>query len=34
MLPRPRFYQRNRDSQYLHKYAATIRARMPQARVP
>jgi monofunctional glycosyltransferase len=34
MLPRPRFYQRNRDSQYLTRYSATILARMPQARVP
>ncbi len=34
MLPRPRFYQRNRDSQYLARYAETILARMPQARLP
>jgi monofunctional biosynthetic peptidoglycan transglycosylase len=34
MLPRPRFYQRNRDSQYLAKYSSTILARMPQAKVP
>ncbi len=34
MLPRPRFYQRNSDSQYLSGYANTILARMPQARVP
>jgi monofunctional biosynthetic peptidoglycan transglycosylase len=34
MLPRPRFYQRNRQSQYLASYSATIRARMPQSQVP
>ncbi len=34
MLPRPRFYQRNRDSHYLARYAETILARMPQARLP
>jgi len=34
MLPRPRFYERNRDSAYLAQYAATILARMPQAQVP
>ena len=34
MLPRPRFYQRNRDSQYLAKYSSTILARMPQSKVP
>ena len=34
MLPRPRFYQRNRDSQYLARYSSTILARMPQAKVP
>ena len=34
MLPRPRFYNRNRDSQYLAQYADTIMARMPAAQVP
>jgi len=34
MLPRPRFYDRNRDSPYLAQYAATIMARMPAAQVP
>jgi monofunctional glycosyltransferase len=34
MLPRPRFYQRNRNSQYLAKYSGTILARMAQAQVP
>jgi len=34
MLPRPRFYQRNRDSQYLARYSSVILARMPQSRVP
>jgi monofunctional biosynthetic peptidoglycan transglycosylase len=34
MLPRPRFYERNRGSQYLAGYAGTILARMPQSQVP
>ena len=34
MLPRPRFYQRNRDSQYLVRYSSVILERMPQSRVP
>jgi monofunctional biosynthetic peptidoglycan transglycosylase len=34
MLPRPRFYQRNRDSQYLARYSGTILARMQSAQVP
>jgi hypothetical protein len=34
MLPRPRFYDRNRDSQYLVRYADTIMARMQAAQVP
>ena len=34
MLPRPSFYDKNRNSAYLEKYAATILARMPQAQVP
>jgi monofunctional biosynthetic peptidoglycan transglycosylase len=34
MLPRPRFYQRNRSSQYLERYSARILARMNQSQVP
>lgn len=34
MLPRPRFYERNRESAWLAGYSATILARMPQAQVP
>ena len=34
MLPRPRFFQRNPNSNYLAEYSATILGRMPQARVP
>ena len=34
MLPRPRFYDRNRESQYLAQYADVIMARMPAAQVP
>ena len=34
MLPRPRFYHRNPDSQYLARYAETILARMPGAQLP
>jgi len=34
MLPRPRYYDRNRDSPYLARYAATIMARMPAAQLP
>jgi monofunctional glycosyltransferase len=34
MLPRPRFYDHNRDSPYLAQYAATIMARMPAAQLP
>lgn len=34
MLPRPRFYDRNRESQYLARYADSIMARMPAAQVP
>ncbi len=34
MLPRPRFYQRNRDSQYLARYSETILARMAQSKLP
>lgn len=34
MLPRPRFYDRNRGSQYLAAYAERILGRMPAAQVP
>ena len=34
MLPRPRFYDRNRGSQYLATYTERILARMPSAQVP
>ena len=34
MLPRPRYYDRNRESQYLEQYADTIMARMPAAQLP
>lgn len=34
MLPRPRFYQRNRASPYLARYSGVILARMPQVYVP
>ncbi len=34
MLPRPRYYDRNRGSQYLASYADRILARMPSAQVP
>lgn len=34
MLPRPRFYDRNRDSPYLAQYASTILERMPAVQVP
>jgi monofunctional biosynthetic peptidoglycan transglycosylase len=34
MLPRPRFYDRNRGSQYLASYTERILARMPSAQVP
>jgi len=34
MLPRPRFYDRNRGSQYLASYSQRILARMPSAQVP
>jgi monofunctional biosynthetic peptidoglycan transglycosylase len=34
MLPRPRFYDRNRGSQYLAGYAERILGRMPSAQVP
>lgn len=34
MLPRPRYYERNRNSDYLAQYARTILARMVAAQVP
>ena len=34
MLPRPRFYDRNRSSRYLATYTERILARMPSAQVP
>jgi len=34
MLPRPRYYDRNRNSGYLASYAQTILARMGAAQVP
>jgi monofunctional glycosyltransferase len=34
MLPRPRYYDRHRDSAYLGQYAQTIRARMEYVQVP
>ena len=34
MLPRPRFYDRNRGSAYLASYSERILARMPSAQVP
>jgi monofunctional glycosyltransferase len=34
MLPRPQFYDRNRDSPYLHRYADRILARMNSAHIP
>ncbi len=34
MLPRPLYYERNRNSEFLQRYAATIHARMPSAELP
>jgi monofunctional glycosyltransferase len=34
MLPRPRFYDRNRSSRYLATYTERILARMPSAQAP
>ncbi len=34
MLPRPRYYDRHRDSPYLTQYAVTIRNRMEYVQVP
>jgi monofunctional biosynthetic peptidoglycan transglycosylase len=34
MLPRPLYYEHNRNSEYLQHYSATILARMPAAQLP
>lgn len=34
IVPRPRFYDRNRNSPYLFRYTETILARMPNAQLP
>ena len=34
MLPRPLYYERRRDSEFLQRYSETIRARMPSAQLP
>ena len=34
MLPRPLYYERNRNSEFLRRYSETIRARMPSAQLP
>jgi monofunctional biosynthetic peptidoglycan transglycosylase len=34
MLPRPLYYEHNRDSEFLQRYSETIRARMPSAELP
>jgi len=34
MLPRPRYYDRNRDSAYLAQYSARIQARMDAVAIP
>jgi len=34
MLPRPLYYERNRDSDYLQRQSETIRARMSSAQLP
>ena len=34
MLPRPRFYDRNRNSQYLAQYSELILSRMPDSQIP
>jgi monofunctional biosynthetic peptidoglycan transglycosylase len=33
-LPRPLYYERNRNSEFLRRYSETIRARMPAAQLP
>ncbi len=34
MLPRPLYYEHNRDSEFLRRYSETIRGRMPSADLP
>ena len=34
MLPRPLYYERNRESEFLQRYSETIRARMRAAQLP
>ena len=34
MLPRPLYYERHRDSEFLQRYSETIHARMPSAQLP
>ena len=34
MLPRPLYYERNRNSEFLRRYSETILARMPSAELP
>ncbi len=34
MLPRPLYYERNRNSEFLQRYSESIRARMPSAQLP
>lgn len=34
MLPRPRYYEHHRDSEFLRRYSDTIHARMPSAELP
>ena len=34
MLPRPLYYEHNRQSEYLQRHSETIRARMPAAQLP
>jgi len=34
MLPRPLYYEHNRDSEFLQRYSKTIRARMSSAELP
>ena len=34
MLPRPLYYERNRDSEFLQRHSKIIRARIPSAQLP
>jgi len=34
MLPRPLYYERHRNSEFLQRYSSIIRARMPSAQLP